>query len=681
MVIINLARFILGIIFSYNIIFCEQILISDSNFSAKIDRDEWGVPNIYGERDADASFGLAYAHSQDDFETIQDIIFALRGQLASIYGREAAVNDYYVHAMNFWGMVNDRYEDEIPLDVKMLCEGYAAGINKFLFDFPDRKKKSFTEVTAKDIIVGFSHRMPMMFGIDGVLKKLAKDKPPKFIGMGDDQQQGPFDMLASNVMAVAPQRSSDGYTRLWINTHQPWDGPVSWYEAYLKSKEGWDFYGALFPGSPIPLIGHNKYLGWSHTVNSPDLVDVYKLTINKQNENQYWFEGYWKDMEVRSVRIKVKFVGPFSWTFTRLVKSSIHGPVLEFDHGTYAIRISSLNDLRFVEQWYRMGKARNITEFKEAMRIHAIPMFNTGYADRDGKIYYVYNAKIPRRNPKYNWHKILAGESKLNLWHDYVPFESLPQVFDPLEGFFQNCNSSPYLATGSRVDSSKPLPEWTGIEKHQTNRALRALETFGVDPSISREEFFNYKYDVEYSRESILAGVRNRYINETLKRGITNDLKPAIKLIKNWNLSADSNNTSAALAILALPNAFRIDELKYNYDSVTVKLRESISYLKKNFGRIDVPLGRVFRLIRGRTNLPLSGGPGTLRAIYSKKFGNTYQAVAGDCYIQVVEWGPEKQLNAWSIHQYGSATKNKKSVHYDDQAKLFSKHEMKQIRP
>ncbi len=676
-----LIKSVLGIFIFYNIIFGQQNLISDSNFSAKIDRDEWGVPHIYGKRDADASFGLAYAHSQDDFETIQDIIFALRGQLASVYGREAAVNDYYVHAMNFWGMVNDRYEDEIPLDVKMVCEGYAAGINKFLFDFPERKKKAFKEVTAKDIIVGFSHRMPMMFGIDGVLKKLAKDKPPEFIGMGDDQQYGPFDMLGSNVMAVGPQRSSDGYTRLWINTHQPWDGPVAWYEAYLKSDEGWDFYGALFPGSPVPLIGHNKHLGWSHTVNSPDLVDIYKLTINKQNENQYWFEGYWKDMDVRSVKIKVRFIGPFSWTFTRLVKSTIHGPVLEFDHGTYALRISSLKDLRFVEQWYRMGKARNLTEFKEAMKIHAIPMFNTGYADSDGKIYYVYNAKIPKRNPKYNWNKILAGESKLNLWHEYIPFESLPQVYDPLEGFFQNCNSSPYLATGSRVDTSKPLPDWTGIESHQTNRALRALETFGSDPSITREEFFTYKYDVEYSRESILADVRSRYINETLERGTPDDLKPAIKLIKNWNLSADSNNTSAALAILALPNAFRIDELKYNYDSVTVKLRESISYLEKNFGVIDVPLGRVFRLIRGETNLPLSGGPGTLRAIYSKKFGNTYQAVAGDCYIQAVEWGPEKQLNAWSIHQYGSSTKNKKSVHYNDQAKLFSKQEMKQIRP
>ena len=193
-------------------------------------------------------------------------------------------------------------------------------------------------------------------------------------------------MLASNVMAVGPQRSSDGFTRLWINTHQPWEGPVSWYEAHLVSEEGWDFYGALFPGSPVPLIGHNTFLGWSHTVNEPDLIDVYKLTTNKLNEDQYWFEGYWKDLEVRNVEIKVKIVGPFSWTFNRAVKSSIHGPVLEFDHGSYALRISSVKDLRFIEQWYRMGKSKNITEFKEAMKIHAIPMFNTGYADRDGKL-------------------------------------------------------------------------------------------------------------------------------------------------------------------------------------------------------------------------------------------------------------------------------------------------------
>ena len=668
---------ILGYVFSS----ADNLIIKDSNFLAEIKRDQWGVPHIYGKRDADVSFGLAYAHSQDDYKTIEDVVYALRGELALIHGRDAAVNDYYVHLMNFWNMVENRYESDIPNDVKAICEGYAAGINKFLDDNPIHKNKTFRVVTAKDIIAGFSHRMPLMFGLDGVLKKLAKKKPPELIGYSKDSQEGNFDMIASNVMAVGPQRSSDGYTRLWINTHQPWEGPVAWYEAHLISEEGWDFYGALFPGSPVPLIGHNPYIGWSHTVNSPDLIDVYKLTINKKNKNQYWFEGYWKDLDVRLVSIKVKIVGPFSWTFKREVKTSIHGPVVEFNHGSYALRISSTKDLRFIEQWYRMGKSTNITEFKEAMKIHAIPMFNTGYADRDGILYYVYNAKIPKRDPRFEWNKIMAGETKQNLWYEYIPFERLPQVYDPLEGFYQNCNSSPYLATGSRVDASKPLPDWTGIEKHQTNRALRALETFGIDPSISREEFFEYKFDVEYSRESILADVRKRYINDMKNKGIPEKFGPAINLIKNWNLRADSSNTAAALSILTLPNAFRYQDLKYNADSITIKLKESISFLEKNFGKINIPLGRVNRLLRGKTSLPLSGGPGTLRAVYSKKSGKVYKAVAGDCYIQAVEWGPEGQQNAWSIHQYGSATRDQGSIHYDDQSKLFSKHEMKQIRP
>ena len=121
----------------------NTVSVSDSVFTAKITRDEWGVPHIYGKRDADASFGLAYAHSEDDFQTIQDVLYALRGNLSLLRsGRDAAVNDYYVHSMNFWGMIEERYENEIPNDVKILCEGYAAGINKFLLDNPSKKGKT-----------------------------------------------------------------------------------------------------------------------------------------------------------------------------------------------------------------------------------------------------------------------------------------------------------------------------------------------------------------------------------------------------------------------------------------------------------------------------------------------------------------------------------------------------------
>ena len=657
--------------------FTNRNIIKDYAYDVTIYRDTWGVPHIYGETDADAAFGLAYAHSEDDYQTIEEVILSLRGESASINGYKYAPIDYLVGLLKIWDTIENKYEEQVSEEIKLLCKAYSDGINRYIEK--NNIKSDIYPANGKDVIAGFLFRTPLMFEFDWYLKELTKPEKPSFDKFAS--RTDTYSMYGSNTIAIAPERSTDGYTRITTNSHQPWDGPVSWYEAHLVSEEGWDFYGALFPGSPVPLIGHNTDIGWSHTVNEPDLIDVYKLTTNKLNKNQYWFEGYWKDLEVRTVDIKVKIVGPFSWTFKRTVKSSIHGPVLEFDHGSYAIRISSVKDLRFLEQWYRMGKSKNISEFKEAMKIHAIPMFNTGYADRDGKLYYVYNAKIPKRDPRYNWKKILPGESKQTLWYEYIPFDKLPQVYDPLEGFYQNCNSSPYLATGSRVDASKPLPDWTGIEKHQTNRALRSLETFGVDPAITREEFFEYKFDVEYSRESILAGVRDRYVSEMDKKGIPEELVSAIDLIRKWNLRADSMNTSAAISILTLPNAFKLEDLKYDRDSVTIKLRETISYLKKQHEKIDVPLGRVVRLIRGKTSLPLSGGPGTLRAIYSKKEGKTYKAVAGDCYIQAVEWGPEGQLNAWSIHQYGSATRNEDSPHFDDQSKSFSNHELKVIRP
>jgi len=659
----------------------DSLTINSDGFSARIERDKWGVPHIYGKRDADVSFGLAYAHAQDDFKTIQDILLASRGKLASVYGKGAAVNDYYVHLMDIWNHVDSNYTSDVPDDVKALCDGYAAGINLFLQDHPERGRKKIFPVNGKDLIAGFSHRMPLMFGLDGVMKKLSKEKRPQLIGLnGNDEDAESFKMVASNVFAIAPHRSSDGYTRIWINSHQPWDGPVAWYEAHFISEEGWDFYGGLFPGSPIPLIGHNPYLGWSHTVNSPDLIDVYDLKINPGNKDQYWFEGSWQDMKVRKVPIKVKLFGPFSWTFKRTVKESIHGPVMEFEHGTYALRISSIKNLKFLEEWYRMGKATNFGEFRKAMEIHALPMFNTGYADKDGNIFYVYNAKIPKRDDRYNWHELLAGDEQANIWTNYVPFDSLPQVLNPADGFLQNCNSNPYLATGNPTDVSKPLPDWTGIETHQTNRAMRALETFGEDSSITRKEFFKYKYDKKYSSHSTIAKVRNRFIQDIAKEN-TPEFQEALELIRNWNLSADSTNKAAALSMIVLPNSFNEDNLKYDIVKIKKKLRETIDFLINHFGRIDVPLGKALRLVRGETDLPLGGGPDLLRAIYFKEKEDKYVGTAGDCYFQAVEWGPNGELNAWTIHQYGSATAIESSIHYDDQAKLFSKQEMKQVRP
>src|SRR5450759_5377267 len=133
--------------------------------------------------------------------------------------------------------------------------------------------------------------------------------------------------IGSNAVAVAPSRSADGATRLLVNSHQPYTGPVSWYEAVLDSEEGWHVAGGFFPGSPFMLHGHNEHLGWANTVNDPDLVDVYRLTLNPDNPNQYRLDGRWRDFEKTDAAIRVKLFGPLIWTFHRPVLWAAQGPV------------------------------------------------------------------------------------------------------------------------------------------------------------------------------------------------------------------------------------------------------------------------------------------------------------------------------------------------------------------
>ena len=173
----------------------------------------------------------------------------------------------------------------------------------------------------------------------------------------------PVAAFGSNVIAVSPERSANGETFLAVNSHQPWSGPVSWYEAHVHSEQGWEAAGGLFPGTPSILHGHNRDLGWAFTVNSPDLVDVYVLDINPDNLNQYRFDGEWLDLIVKDYPIEVKIWGNLSWTVNREVAWSVYGPVLRQDHGVYALRYATMGDIRLVEQFFKLNKAQDFEEW------------------------------------------------------------------------------------------------------------------------------------------------------------------------------------------------------------------------------------------------------------------------------------------------------------------------------
>jgi len=100
-------------------------------YDVHILRDTWGVPHIFGKSDPDAAFGLAYAHSEDDFLTIQQTLLAARGRFASVYGKEAAANDYMVLLLRIGEVVNAKYESDLAPDSRALFEAYAAGLNYY----------------------------------------------------------------------------------------------------------------------------------------------------------------------------------------------------------------------------------------------------------------------------------------------------------------------------------------------------------------------------------------------------------------------------------------------------------------------------------------------------------------------------------------------------------------------
>jgi penicillin amidase/acyl-homoserine-lactone acylase len=670
-----------------------QYIVRGQSYDVRILRDTWGVPHIFGKTDADAAYGLGYAQAEDDFRTLLEGVLRVRGELATLQGKEAAPVDFMVKLLRIWDTLDKRYESDLSPEARAICEAYADGANHYAALHLDRVPNGSLPFTGKDIVAGFIFKGPFFFGLDNRVKELFGDTRRREVS-AKSASLDPSDPvkkgipIGSNAFAVVPGRTPDGKTHLAINSHQPWEGPVAWYEAHLHSEEGWNCVGGTFPGAPVILVGHNPNLGWAHTVNSPDLVDIYVLEINPENSNQYRFDGEWRDLEVREVGVKVKLWGPISWTFKQEALWSEYGPTVRRDHGVYSIRYPGREDIRQVEQWYRMNKAANLDEWMEALKMRAIPSLNCVYGDREGNIGYLYNAHLPIRAEGYDWEQYLPGDTSETLWTEYLDFDDLPQIWNPESGFVISCNNSPFrTTTGAGNPDPNDYSATLGIEKHMTNRSLRALEQFGGDNSITEEEFYSYRADLSYSTQSEVA----RGIQDLREAPLPEDplLAECVGIIRSWNLSTDRENTAATISLIGLQpdpdGGYRAKSIEGIYEN----LRKYAPILKAKHGRLDVPWGEFNRLNRGDKDLPLDGGPDTLRAIYSlfEREGTLFgfeddgrvEGKGGDSYILMVTWDENGEVRSNSIHQFGSATLDPDSPHYSDQAVLFAKKEYKPV--
>jgi len=650
------------------------LLAKATRYHVHIERDHFGVPHVMGPKDTDVAFGMGFAHCEDDFKTIEEVAVAMRGQLASFQGPKAAVTDYLVHLFRIWETVNAKYETDLPLDVRQVLEAYADGVNYYAALHPDQVMRGLLPFTGKDVAAGFAFKLPFFYGLSGELTKIVHPRGGDNVPDSSDNAflwRDAMLPLGSNAVAVAPSRSADGATRLLVNSHQPYTGPVAWYEAVLDSGEGWHVAGGFFPGSPFMLHGHNQHLGWANTVNAPDLVDVYKLTINPANSNQYMLDGHWRDFEKTDAKIRVKIWGPIIWPAHREVLWSAHGPVLKTDHGVFAFRYAGMNDIRAPLQYFRLNKAANLDEWRAAMRLEAIPALNYVYADEKGNIGYIYNGAFPVRKEGFHWKGVLPGDRSDLIWHSYLPFEKEPQIWNPKSGWVFNANNTPFHAT-SPADDLKPadFSPTMGIQTDMTNRGCRALETYGADEHITAQAFRKYKFDLAYSVNSPEEKIYKEVM--AINPGQDRDLQQALEVMRHYDNLTDVKDRGAALAIMTIEPILRARLDGQRGKPPIETLRAAANLLKTHFGRIDPEWGQVNRFRRGSIDVAIDGGPDIFRGVYGDpQPDGTLTAEAGDTLIMFVTWDKAGQLSSESVHQFGSATLNAHSPHYADQVPLF----------
>lgn len=638
------------------------LIAKAKSYDPLIERDRFGVPHISGKRDADVAFGIGYAHSEDDFATIVDAVLTTRGRAAETKGKDAAVGDYLVRLFRVWEKVAAGYETQITPQNRAIIQAYADGVNLYAAQHPGLVPAGVIPLSGRDVSAGTIFRGPFFYGLDKVLKGIT-DKTPA-------RDAGP--PKGSNGIAVAPSRSSDGTTRLLVNSHQPYEGPVAWYEAVLDSGEGWHVAGGFFPGSPFMLHGHNAHLGWASTVNNPDLSDVYRLKTDPAKPGRYFFDGKWRAFEKSVASFRVKIFGPILWTVNRDVLWSVHGPVFETDHGTFALSYAGEHEVRQPNQYMAMNKARSLDEWRAAMAMQALPSINFIYGDEKGNIGYLSNGQFPVRKDGFDWKGTLPGDRADLLWSQRVPFGQLPQLWNPKSGYVFNSNNNPLIASDP-ADNIKPesLAHNLGLQTNMTNRAHRVLETYALDKSITPEEFNAYKYDLGYSDQSVLAELIKQALAFDPKGNA--DLAAAQMILKNWDRRTDTANRGTALAVLMGEPIGRALEKREPVPPLRPALDAAIAHLKKHFGRLDPEWGQVNRLRRGKLNLAIAGGPDVYRAVYGAKQEDdgTLTANGGDTFVMFVTWDKAGKLSSRSIHQFGSATLDASSPHYADQAPLF----------
>jgi acyl-homoserine-lactone acylase len=645
--------------------------------------DTFGIPHIFAPDHASLFYAYGYAQMEAHAELLIRLYAQARGRAAEFYGEEYLDEDRWVRTNGIPERAREWAAQQSP-EFAPLLQAFAEGLNARaheLIESLTAGARAVLPLTVEDIL---AHGMRVIhFGwlinadsvetrVDGLIK------PPS----------------GSNGWAISPANTASGHAMLLSNSHLPWGDRHTYFEVQL-SAPGVTSYGAVWVGFPTLRLCVTEFIGWTQTTNGPNLADLYQLRLN---DDGYVLDGETRPFEVEHQVIKVQNDDGMLRDEPLTIRRSAHGPVVvDRDGVTVAVRVAGMERARMFEQFWRMGLSQNIEQFEDAMRMQQLPLFNTMYADRDGHIMYLYNAASPLRPQGDHsfWAGVVPGDdSELITSEAIVPYDELPKVIDPPNGWVQNCNDSPWTCTYPMVLEPQMSPAYIAPLPSLGPRAQRSIRLLSQADEISFDDLKEMKLSthVELADHFVddLVGAARQLGGERAQR--------AADILASWDRKTESRSDGAFLfyrfveaagknfaAIggygtaadpsqpLTTPRGFADSK------SAVILLEAQALQLEREYGTLHVLWGDVIRLRRETLDLPGNGAPGAMGAIRTAAPGafadGTAQIESGDTFYFVVEFS--NPIRGEALLGYGNWSLVG-SKHVTDQLQMASN---KQMRP
>lgn len=668
-----------------------------TGYNVTIHRDEWGVPHIIGETDADTAYGMGWAQAEDNFPQFERNMVRAAGRAAEYLGEEYLREDWMNRSLRIETHSRNEHETSSSA-VSALVEAYVQAFNDYAAAHPDDVSLPMTfepwHVHAYIRFIYYQRGFAYFAGLSGDdmmagmewlnAEPVSTDREP------EQREEGE----GSNSWAVSPHRTENGNALLFINPHLPWFGASQVYESHVMSDEGWNFTGYARFGFPVPYIGFGEQLGWASTDNYADQADAYRLSLTEDGDH-YQFGAQQRPLTRWSETVLVKGEDGSLAERELHFAESHHGPILGYQDGApVAIRLSKLEEPGWLAQWYAMSKASDLDSFTDAVYELDMLFGNYLYADQEGNIFYVYNAAVPIRSEGHDWSGIVDGSNPSTDWLGYHPMEELPQVFNPPGGDVQNSNGTPFLSTSDGTGNPDPdnypsymvgeirsAPPDGDIPRHRRSRDIMGSQDTFTFEDFSELAFDTYVDQAQYDLPILFEAYDG--IPDPTPR-----MMEAITLLREWDLRAEIE--TPAMTLYATWGEFWRSEGMTSETAVSA-FDQAIDWMMDNHGQIDVAWGEVNRVQRPTgvgdpefssdiPSYPLSGGhswTGTMMTNWARVGGRVDGVgypTGGHSYVAVIEFG--ERVRAGSLQAMGASSRPD-SPHYFDQAQLLSESRFK----